>query len=36
MEPLFRCCLEAKSRANLKKLDAACRVLPAAQRFILS
>ena len=26
-EPLFRCYLEAKSKANLKKLDAACRAL---------
>ena len=29
-EPLFRCYLEAKSRANLKKLDTACRALLAA------
>ena len=28
-EPLIRCYLEAKSRANLKKLDAACRQLLA-------
>lgn len=26
-EPLFRCYIEAKSKANLKKLDAACRAL---------
>jgi alpha-D-glucose phosphate-specific phosphoglucomutase len=29
-EPLIRCYLEAKSKANLKKLDAACRQLLAA------
>jgi alpha-D-glucose phosphate-specific phosphoglucomutase len=29
-EPLIRCYIEAKSRANLKKLDAACRALLAA------
>lgn len=29
-EPLFRCYLEAKSKGNLKKLDAACRALLAA------
>jgi len=29
-EPLIRCYLEAKSKANLKKLDAACRKLLAA------
>jgi alpha-D-glucose phosphate-specific phosphoglucomutase len=28
-EPLIRCYIEAKSRANLKKLDAACRALLA-------
>jgi phosphomannomutase len=26
-EPLIRCYIEAKSKANLKKLDAACRQL---------
>jgi phosphomannomutase len=29
-EPLIRCYIEAKSKANLKKLDAACRALLAA------
>jgi phosphomannomutase len=29
-EPLFRCYIEAKSKGNLKKLDAACRALLAA------
>ena len=29
-EPLIRCYIEAKSKANLKKLDAACRKLLAA------
>jgi phosphoglucomutase len=29
-EPLIRCYIEAKSKANLKKLDAACRQLLAA------
>jgi phosphomannomutase len=28
-EPLIRCYLEAKTKANLKKLDAACRQLLA-------
>jgi phosphoglucomutase len=28
-EPLIRCYIEAKSKANLKKLDAACRQLLA-------
>jgi phosphomannomutase len=29
-EPLIRCYIEAKSKTNLKKLDAACRALLAA------
>jgi phosphomannomutase len=29
-EPLIRCYIEAKTKANLKKLDAACRQLLAA------